>query len=82
MEIKASERLLSLNKRLVVSRDVNNRVCVYYENCYVSDGIALIGTFGRGATFEDACENYLSSISGKTIVFDRDGGKRETVIVL
>ena len=78
----ASEKLLQLDKQLIVSKDCAGRVCVCYERCDVKDGIFLIGTTGRGANFEEACEDYLRQISGHTIVFNAESDNREEVKVL
>ena len=81
--MRASEKLLNLNSYyLVVFKDIHDNVCVHYEKCYVSDGCVLVGNTGRGANFEEACEDYLRQISGKTLVFDACTDKRNEVIVL
>lgn len=81
---KSSDILLSLsNRELKVWKVHDNTVCVNYEHCEVSDGMFLIGTFGRGHDFESACDDYLSKIRGKTLVFDANwGDKRKEVTVL
>ena len=79
----AVNRLLNLEfHRLAVYRVADGMIGVEYEGAWISDGVTLTGTCGRGRTFEEACANYLAMISGKKLVFERTGGKREEVIVL
>lgn len=77
--MKASEKLLNINKRIIVDKNVHGKVYVHYENCYVKEDCFLIGTFGTGCDFEEACEDYLNKISGKTIVFNPKSSNREEV---
>lgn len=81
--MKASERLLKLDKHLDVWKFADSDdVGVSYERCDVKEYGALIGAFGRGKDFEEACENYIDKISGKTLVFDADTDYRKEVTVL
>ena len=81
--MKASEKLLNLeNRMLKVGKNINGKVYVHYENCDVKDGCFLIGTYGTGNNFEEACDDYLNKISGKTIVFNALSSDREEVKVL
>ena len=81
--MKASEKLLNLqNRMLKVGKNINGKVYVHYECCDVKDGCFLIGTYGTGNTFEEACEDYLNKISGKTIVFNAESSNLEEVKVL
>ena len=81
--MNASEKLLNLEDRLLkVGKNINGKVYVHQERCDVKDGCFLIGTYGTGNNFEEACEDYLSKISGKTIVFDAESRNREEVKVL
>ena len=81
--MKASEKLLNLEKRMLkVGKNINGKVYVHYESCDVKDGCFLIGTYGTGNNFEEACEDYLNKISGKTIVFNAESSNREEVKVL
>ena len=79
--MKASERLLNTENSLVVFKMINGKIGVHFENCEVKDGCFLIGTFGRGNTFEEACENYLEQIQGKTLVFNTYGNRKEVVLI-
>ena len=79
--MKASERLLNTEYSLVVFKMVNGKIGVHFENCEVKDGCFLIGAFGRGNTFEEACENYLEQIQGKTLVFNIYGNRKEVVLI-
>ena len=79
----AWRRLLRCNTaRLEVWETVDGIVCVKFQNCEVKGDGVLISEFGRGLTFEDACENYLNEISGKTLVFNSYSGNRKEVTVL
>lgn len=79
----AVNRLLNLEfHRLSVFRASDGMICVEYDGAWISDGVTLTGTCGRGRTFEEACDNYLSKISGNKLVFERIDGEREEVIVL
>lgn len=81
--MKASDILLSLEFRdLQVSKDAGGKITVHYVCCYVKDGYFLDGYSGRGQTFDEACEDYLNYIRGKTLVFDPDSNSRKEVKVL
>ena len=81
--MRASDRLLNLEfHRLEVWRTNKKDICVAFEKCEVKDGIALASVFGEGLDFEEACEDYLRQISGKTLVFDACTKNRKEVIVL
>lgn len=84
METKASDILLSLNSHnLEVWKIADNTVCVRYMDSYIKDGPVLLGTYGSGGTFEGACYDYLSTIRGKTLVFNAyDENKRTEITVL
>jgi hypothetical protein len=79
--MKASERLLNTEYSLVVFKMVNGKIGVHFENCEVKDECFLIGEFGRGNTFEEACENYLERLQGKTLVFNAYGNRKEVVLI-
>lgn len=80
--MKSSEILLALeHARLLVWTLSDNTYCVKYEWADVKDGIALLGTFGRGTDFESACEDYLSKIRGKTLVFNYFGKEKEVTVL-
>lgn len=77
------KKLLSLqNSDLNVSKISNGSITVCYPDSYIKDGYFLIGAYGTGETFEKACEDYLSQISGKTLVFHPYSESRKEVIVL
>jgi len=75
-------RLLNLNEHLEVWRIPSGEICVAYENCEISDGVALIGMFGTGWTFEEAVDDYFEKISGKKLVFNSCTDRRKEVRVL
>ena len=80
--MSAVDRLLNLNKPIIVNRDLSGNIYVSYENSKVKDGCMLAGIVGRGSTFEYACEEYLKKISGKTLVFNAISESRQEVTVL
>lgn len=82
--MKASERLLKLEwRRLEVWNFIDSEdVGVSYQDCEVKEGYALVGIFGRGKNFEEACEDYLRQITGKTLVFSASTKSRKEVSVL
>ena len=80
--MKASDRLLNLRHDLTVSKSEDGTLCVDFEDCSIKDGMFLTSSCGWGKTFEEACEDCLKNISGKTLVFDYSDGSRETVTVL
>ena len=80
--MKSSNILLSLGEQLIVSRDINENVCVHYDCGYVKDECFLIGVCGRGDDFESACDDYLAQIRGKTLVIDFPECKRKEIMVL
>lgn len=81
--MKECERLLSLEgKRIEVWKASNGDVAVSYQGAEIKSNGFLISEFGIGSTFEDACKDYLSKISGKTLVFKAYSESREEVAVL
>ena len=79
--MKASERLLNTGNSLIVFKMVNGKIGVHFENCEVRDECFLIGEFGRGNTFEEACENYLERLQGKILVFNVFGNRKEVILI-
>ena len=80
MEIE--NRLLRLGYYLKVWQILGDLVAVAYEDCYVRDGPCLVGIFGEGKNFKEACEDYCRRISGKELVFGEGTKNRKTVRVL
>lgn len=88
--MKASDILLTLENRPleVWCREgsiIENRpysVCVRYAKAKLKDKEGINECFGAGKNFEDACDEYLSWIRGKTLVFVADDGIDEEVRVL
>lgn len=80
--MNAQDILLSLGKRLDVWKVPSGKVAVSYQKCEVKDGYFLCGTYGTGETFDDACEDYIKQIRGKTLVFQAYTDKREEIRVL
>ncbi len=80
--MNAQDILLSLGKMLEVWKVPDGQVAVSYQNCDVKDGIFLIGCFGAGNTFEQACGDYLRQLHGKMLVFNACSSNREEIRVL
>lgn len=78
----AEKMLLSLGKHLEVWRLPAGKIAVAYQGCEVKEGCFLKSCFGTGETFNDACEDYLDNLHGKTIVFNAYSLNREEVKVL
>ncbi len=79
----ASKRLLKLESiRLEAWTVQNGKVAVSFKNCEIKNGMFLVSEFGTGDTFEQACEDYLNKISGKTFVFNASSSSRKEIIVL
>lgn len=86
--MQASKILLS-NVQVAISRRLlevweffDGEVGVAYKNCNIKEGEWLHGVFGKGSTFEEACEDYLSKIRGETLVFDYNKPNRFEVDLL
>lgn len=73
--IKFGEHVAPLNP-LRIGLNYQDQYYVDYEDCYVKDGITLIGLYGVGDSIEDACEDYLEKIIGKILVFNPTGEDR------
>lgn len=83
MKTKSSEILMSLEGESIESSvSVYGDVIVRYRGAEVQDGIFLVSVHGRGQTFEEACDDYLSQIRGKTLVFNAGTKNRKEVKVL
>lgn len=61
--------------------DSQNRFYAHFKRVEVSDGSVLIGTYGNGATPEDAIAAYGEKIAGKLIVVDAFGSERREIAV-
>lgn len=81
----AFERLIKTGKHLDVfmwNDGDRTGIGVNFQNCDIKDGDLLIDKFGRGITLNDACEDYIRIITGKTLVFDGCTEKRKEVLVI
>lgn len=76
------DKLLETDKNLSIGKDINGNITVRFEYGYIKDDGVLIGSFGKGETFEEAVIDYCRQISGKTLVFDYPNSKRETFKIL
>lgn len=87
--MKSSEILKLLDKtELEVITDKYNVVYVRYKDAGVLIGdkidrkygcTYLDFIYGRGRDFESACDDYLSKIMGRTLVFDPYGSNRHEI---
>ncbi len=78
----ALKRLLNLGgTTLTVAEDVEGQIYVHYTGADVKDGMMLRAVSGRGGTVEEACQDYLDQISGKTLVIDAFGTRREVTVL-
>lgn len=70
-QYSAAQRLLNLNYFHLdvwrVGNAENGYICVCYQGLSIYDGMGYLGMYGRGGTFEEACEDYIMQISGKTL---------------
>lgn len=81
--MKSSDILLSLDgESLEVSKNSSGGINVCYKDAEIKDGMFLIYDLGRGSNFEEACDNYLSKIRGKKLVFDAHTNNRREIMVL
>lgn len=81
--MKSSDILLSLdNEYLEVHKNCFGNVCVEYKGAEVKDGYFLKTCWGVGENFEDACDDYLTQIRGKKLVFDACSINRREVSIL
>ncbi len=81
----AFERLINTGYHLDVfqwNNGVEKGIGVCFQNSEIKDGMFLVGEYGRGKTFEEACEDYIHKISGKTIVFDAYTDSRKEAIFI
>ena len=81
--MKSSDILLSLDgEHLEVSKNSSGGINVCYQGAEIKDGMFLIYDLGRGRDFEEACDDYLSKIRGKKLVFDAHTEDRREILVL
>lgn len=87
-ENKAYMKLLNLGYELVVWKAQHmgrvvekGSICVMIRDLKVKiESGTLVEEFGKGFTFEAACEDYLNRIQGRLLVFD-DGSDKEITIL-
>ena len=81
----AFERLINTGYHLDVFKwdnGVNTGIGVSFDRAEVKEGIFLASPFGSGATLEEACEDYIRQISGKTTVFHAYTNSRKEVVFI
>lgn len=79
---QASKLLLSIENEHLEVRSAGADVRVRYADCQVEDGGYWNAKSGRGRNFEEACEDYLAKIRGKTLVFRNGTSRRKEAAVL
>lgn len=79
--MKAYEKLMNLERHNIEVFRVGNQIAVMYSGSDISDGIVRKGVYGTGATFEDACEDYMKKISGKKLIFGFGEGREEITVL-
>lgn len=78
----AFERLINAGHHLDVFQWDDGRkrgIGVHFQDAEIKDGSFLVGAFGSGTTLEEACEDYIRQISGKTIVLHAYTNSRKEV---
>lgn len=81
----AFERLLNAGYHLDVFQWNDGRergIGVHFQNCEIKDGAFLVSEFERGVTLNDACEDYIRKISGKTLIFHAYSDRREEILAI
>lgn len=81
----ACERLINTGYHLDVfqwNNGVEKGIGVHFQNADIKDGSFLVCAYGRGTTLEEACEDYIRKISGKTLIFHAYSDHREEVIFI
>lgn len=63
------------------SEGSNDRFYARFDRVEVSEGCILRGTYGNGATPEQAIENYGQAISLKTLIYNAMGKNRKEISV-
>lgn len=74
--------LLSYGRHLDIVQNVfckDKGIIVHFEDCRIKNGEDFVYTYGEGATLWESCQDYLKKISGKTLVFNFNYGKREEI---
>ena len=79
--MKASDRLLKLDSHHLDVSMAADKIRVQYQDADVLEPPMRVSTFGRGDSFEEACEDYLNKISGKTLVFGYGETRKEVTVL-
>ena len=79
--MSAIERLLNIASHSLEVFKTGEEIAVMYLGGEIRDGIVRIGEFGIGTTVEEACEDYLNKISGKTLVFGFGENRKEIKVL-
>lgn len=78
--MKSSDILLSLDGKRLETFKTEGLVYVSYKDCDIKDGCSFRIEHGIGSDFESACDDYLSKIRGKHLVFNHLSFEREDII--
>lgn len=76
------DKLLRIDEKLSVFKDINGKTCVCYERGFIKDDTFLIGAVGRGKNFDEAVMDYCNKISGKTLIFDVNGERKKVIVLI
>lgn len=79
--MRASEKLLNLKHHHLEVFRSNDKIGVCYQDADVLEYPCRKSEYGIGHDFEEACENYLNIISGKTLVFGYGKTRKELTIL-
>lgn len=60
----------NFGETVVINKDINDNFVVLMDKCAVYNNPGALGVCGRGETIEQATKDYISQISGKTLVFN------------
>jgi hypothetical protein len=69
MKIQELADLLGTQLIVVYYPNQDNRWCCHLDGVDIADGVCLISAWENGKTPEEAIENYLVRIAGKTIKY-------------
>ena len=82
---KSSEHLLLLEEHSLEVWKSDGNVCIAYADNLLSKDpgqYCFKKIYGRGRTFEEACDDYLRKIEGKTLKFGNKRNRRSEIFIL
>lgn len=64
------EQLISNSgESVIISKDINDKFVVCLDKWAIYTNPGALGECGRGITIEEATEDYIKKISGRTMVY-------------